>query len=77
MRDLDPVLITRTDIQNMLGGISRTTFYRMRQRWKREGTPFPEPVNDIMPPKGGTLYRHKEVNCGKLQNRQSDRHSFK
>ena len=59
MRDLDPVLITRADIQNMLGGISRTTFYRMRQRWKREGTPFPEPVNDIMPPKGGTLYRHK------------------
>ncbi|CAM6189508.1 helix-turn-helix transcriptional regulator [Citrobacter freundii] len=61
VRDLEPVLITRTDIQKMLGGISRTTFYRMRQRWQLEGTPFPEPVDDFMPPKGGALYRYAEV----------------
>lgn len=61
MRELEPVLITRTEVQKMLGGISRTTFYRMRQRWQLQGTPFPEPVRDIMPPKGGALYRYVEV----------------
>ena len=61
MRDVEPVLITRSDIQRMLGGISRTTFYRMRKRWLLQGTPFPEPVDGLMPPKGGALYRYVEV----------------
>lgn len=61
MEGLQPVLITRSEVQKMLGGLSRTTFYRMRKQWQLEGTPFPEPVRDIMPPKGGALYRYVEV----------------
>lgn len=61
MKEIELVLITRTEVQKMLGGISRTTFYRMRQQWQLQGTPFPEPVLDIMPPKGGSLYRYAEV----------------
>lgn len=61
MKEIEPVLITRTEVQKMLGGISRTTFYRMRQHWQLQGTPFPESVRDIMPPKGGSLYRYVEV----------------
>lgn len=61
MGNLVPVLITRTEIQKMLGGISRTTFWRLRKKWKEAGTPFPDEVRDISPPKGGALYRYAEV----------------
>ena len=45
----------------MLGGISRTTFYRLRKKWENAGTPFPSPVTEIGTPKGGALYRYEEV----------------
>jgi hypothetical protein len=45
----------------LLGGISRTTFYRLRKKWENAGTPFPSPVTEIGTPKGGALYRYEEV----------------
>jgi hypothetical protein len=54
-----PALIRRCDIELMLGGIGRTTFYRRRQEWAAQGTPFPEPLNWMA--KGGTLWRRHEV----------------
>lgn len=45
----------------MLGGISRTTFYRLRKKWENAGTPFPIPVTEVGAPKGGALYRYEEV----------------
>ncbi|HHP5359062.1 hypothetical protein [Aeromonas sp. Y318-3] len=54
-----PALIRRCDIELLLGGIGRTTFYRRRQEWAAQGTPFPEPLNWMA--KGGTLWRRHEV----------------
>ncbi len=54
-----PALIRRCEIEEMLGGIGRTTFYRRRQEWAEQGTPFPEPLNWMA--KGGTLWRRHEV----------------
>lgn len=54
-----PALIRRCDIEQMLGGIARTTFYRRRQEWAAQGTPFPKPLNWMA--KGGTLWRRHEV----------------
>ncbi|TBM25059.1 helix-turn-helix domain-containing protein [Hafnia alvei] len=56
-----PVLINRENVQKMLGGISRTTFYRRRKEWTRDGRPFPSEVQGVSVPKGGTLYRYDEV----------------
>ncbi|HFL4080120.1 TPA: helix-turn-helix domain-containing protein [Escherichia coli] len=56
-----PILINRERVQEMLGGISRTTFYRKRKQWEQSGTPFPREVEEIHPPKGGALFRYKEV----------------
>lgn len=39
--NIQPVLINRERVQEMLGGISRTTFYRKRKQWEQTGTPFP------------------------------------
>ena len=50
---IQPVLVNRERVQEMLGGISRTTFYRKRKQWEESGTPFP--------PKGGALFRYVEV----------------
>lgn len=61
MSNLTPVLITRTKIHEMLGGISRTTFYRLRKKWENAGTPFPSLFTKIGAPKGGALYRYEEV----------------
>ncbi|MCS0528942.1 helix-turn-helix transcriptional regulator [Klebsiella grimontii] len=61
MSNLTPILITRTKVQEMLGGISRTTFYRLRKKWENAGTPFPSPVTEIGAPKGGVLYRYEQV----------------
>lgn len=58
---IQPVLINRERVQEMLGGISRTTFYRKRKEWKQTATPFPAEVKEIHPPKGGSLYRYVEV----------------
>ncbi|MEG0280928.1 MAG: helix-turn-helix domain-containing protein [Morganella sp. (in: enterobacteria)] len=54
-------LICRSKIQGMLGGISRTTFYRKRKEWGEQGTPFPEPASDYAPIHGGALYKYSEV----------------
>ncbi|MDW2593241.1 helix-turn-helix domain-containing protein [Citrobacter braakii] len=56
-----PVLVNRERVQEMLGGISRTTFYRKRKQWEQSGTPFPQEVEEIHPPKGGALFRYVEV----------------
>lgn len=58
---INPVLINRENVQKMLGGISRTTFYRRRKEWEKGGCPFPPEVNGMAAPKGGTLYRYDEV----------------
>ncbi|MFR0629716.1 hypothetical protein [Citrobacter freundii] len=58
---IHPVLVNRERVQEMLGGISRTTFYRKRKQWEQSGTPFPQEVEEIHPPKGGALFRYVEV----------------
>lgn len=58
---IQPVLVNRERVQEMLGGISRTTFYRKRKQWEESGTPFPQEVEEIHPPKGGALFRYVEV----------------
>lgn len=59
--NIQPVLINRERVQEMLGGISRTTFYRKRKQWEQTGTPFPKEVTELHPPKGGALFRYVEV----------------
>lgn len=54
-----PALIRRCDIEQMLGGIGRTTFYRRRLEWAAQGTPFPESLKWMA--KGGALWRRHEV----------------
>jgi hypothetical protein len=54
-----PALIRRCDIEQLLGGIGRTTFYRRRQEWAAQGTPFPESLSWMA--KGGALWRRHEV----------------
>ncbi|MFS6859018.1 hypothetical protein [Citrobacter freundii] len=34
---IQPVLVNRERVQEMLGGISRTTFYRKRKQWEESG----------------------------------------
>ena len=58
---IQPVLVNREQVQKMLCGISRTTFYRKRKDWEKLGTPFPSEVTEICAPKGGALYRYAEV----------------
>ncbi|ECZ3135431.1 helix-turn-helix domain-containing protein [Salmonella enterica] len=58
--NIQPVLINRERVQEMLGGISRTTFYRKRKQWEQTGTPFPKEVTELHPPKGGALFRYVE-----------------
>ncbi|MDE1487289.1 helix-turn-helix domain-containing protein [Xenorhabdus bovienii] len=60
-KPVNRILINREGIQDMLGGISRTTFYRKREEWKSQGTPFPEPDSDYHPIQGGALYKYDEV----------------
>ncbi|EBY1511222.1 helix-turn-helix domain-containing protein [Salmonella enterica subsp. enterica] len=59
--NIQPVLINRERVQEMLGGISRTTFYHKRKQWEQTGTPFPKEVTELHPPKGGALFRYVEV----------------
>lgn len=55
------LLITRSDVQLMLGGISRVTFYKWRKKWEQEGRPFPDPVPNLSAVRGGALYRKSDV----------------
>lgn len=56
-----PVLINRQNVQDLLSGISRTTFWRKRQAWAKAGTPFPDPAPGTHPAKGGEQYRYTDV----------------
>ena len=56
-----PAIINRELVQSMLGGISRTTFWRKRQQWAAAGTPFPDPAPGTNPAKGGEQYRYCDV----------------
>lgn len=56
-----PVIVNRETVQQMLGGISRTTFWRKRQEWAGAGTPFPSKAPGTNPGKGGEQYRYSEV----------------
>ncbi len=56
-----PVLITRENVQQQLGGISRTTFWRRKKQWEKEGKPFPAPAPGTNPINGGEQYRYCDV----------------
>lgn len=56
-----PVIVNRETVQQMLGGISRTTFWRKRQDWADAGTPFPSKAPGTNPGKGGEQYRYADV----------------
>ncbi|WP_414146913.1 helix-turn-helix domain-containing protein [Erwinia sp. BNK-24-b] len=58
---ITPVLINREGVQQLLGGISRTTFYNKRKEWAQKNTPFPPEVSELKPAKGGALFRYEEV----------------
>lgn len=58
---IPPVLVNRENVQAMLGGISRTTFWRKRQVWEKNGTPFPPPAPGTNPGRGGEQYRYCDV----------------
>jgi len=58
---VSPILVNREAVQEMLGGISRSTFYNKRKEWKQKNTPFPEEVPGMPPVKGGSIYRYDEV----------------
>lgn len=51
---IQPAIINRETVQAMLGGISRTTFWRKRRYWEQKGTPFPSPAPGTNPGKGGS-----------------------
>ncbi|ELJ1273830.1 helix-turn-helix domain-containing protein [Escherichia coli] len=46
------ILLSRPAICQMLGGISRGTFYNWRKKWEENGTPFPAPVDVLGTGKG-------------------------
>lgn len=58
---IKPVLINRESVQQLLGGISRSTFYNKRKEWAQKNTPFPDEVPELKPAKGGAIYRYEEV----------------
>lgn len=58
---LTPVLITREKVQQLLGGMSRTTFWRRKKQWEKEGKPFPSPAPGTNPINGGEQYRYSDV----------------
>ncbi|WMT16028.1 hypothetical protein [Serratia fonticola] len=60
-QNIQPLLITRDTVQYLLGGISRTTFWRRRKTWEEQGTPFPQPAPGTNPIRGGEQYRYKDV----------------
>ncbi len=58
---ITPILVNREAVQEMLGGISRSTFYKKRKEWESNGTPFPTEVKELNPAKGGAIFRYDEV----------------
>ncbi len=58
---LTPALVTREMVRNMLGGMSKTTFWRRMNKWEKAGTPFPPPAPGTNPIYGGEQYRYCDV----------------
>jgi len=58
---MQPALINREEVQEILGGISRTTFYKKRKKWEQQGTPFPDELKEYSYVKGGMIYRKCDV----------------
>lgn len=62
MDKIGTILINREQVQKMLGGLSKSAFFKLVKKWKDAGTPFPEPVNGMPALKhGGSLYRYQDV----------------
>ncbi|ENB2657752.1 TPA: helix-turn-helix domain-containing protein [Escherichia coli] len=62
MDKIGTILINREQVQKMLGGISKSAFFKLVKKWKDSGTPFPEPVKGMPALKrGGYLYRYQDV----------------
>ncbi|EEQ1515184.1 hypothetical protein [Escherichia coli] len=56
------ILINREQVQKMLGGLSKSSFFKLVRKWKDTGTPFPDPVEGMPALKhGGFLYRYQDV----------------
>lgn len=56
------ILINREQVQKMLGGLSKSAFFKLVRKWKDAGTPFPDPVEGMPALKhGGFLYRYQDV----------------
>ncbi|EFJ8659951.1 helix-turn-helix domain-containing protein [Escherichia coli] len=56
------ILINREQVQKMLGGLSKSSFFKLVKKWKDSGTPFPDPVEGMPALKhGGFLYRYQDV----------------
>lgn len=56
------ILINREQVQKMLGGLSKSSFFKLARKWKDAGTPFPDPVEGMPALKhGGFLYRYQDV----------------
>lgn len=59
--NIKPAVINRDIVLQLLGGISRTTFWRKRKQWGDAGTPFPNKAPGTNPGKGGEQYRYCDV----------------
>ncbi|EJO7682418.1 helix-turn-helix domain-containing protein [Escherichia coli] len=56
------ILINREQVQKMLGGLSKSSYFKLVRKWKDAGTPFPDPVEGMPALKhGGFLYRYQDV----------------
>ncbi|EJJ0997578.1 helix-turn-helix domain-containing protein [Escherichia coli] len=62
MDKIGTILINREQVQKMLGGLSKSSFFKLVRKWKDAGTPFPDPVEGMPALKhGGFLYRYQDV----------------
>lgn len=62
MDKIGTILINREQVQKMLGGLSKSAFFKLVKKWKDAGTPFPEPVKGMPALKrDGSLYRYQDV----------------
>lgn len=57
---IQPAIINRETVQAMLGGISRTTFWRKRRYWEQKGTPFLPLPRELIRERG-EQYRYCDV----------------
>lgn len=57
MDKIGTILINREQVQKMLGGLSKSAFFKLVKKWKDAGTPFPEPVKGMPALKRGDVLR--------------------